>query len=59
VDTVNIYDPMNRIEYRHMDVQPAPAPTVATVDVNRLPAGYPNGSPRTYLGRSRRTLQAA
>jgi hypothetical protein len=59
VDTVNIYDPMNRIEYRHLDVQAASAPTIAATAVTRLPAGYPNGSPRTYLGRTGHPAQAA
>jgi hypothetical protein len=56
---VNIYDPMDRIVYRHVAQQRDPSPVVGTGTVNRLPAGYANGSPGTYLGRSRRTTEAA
>jgi hypothetical protein len=58
---VNIYDPMDRIVYRHLDTQPAPiaAPAPTTDTAVRLPSGYANGSPRTYLGRAARPLQAA
>jgi hypothetical protein len=57
---VNIYDPMDRIVYRHMDqrVDPYPA-AVTSARTDQLPAGYANGSPRTYLGRTRRSSQAA
>jgi len=53
---VNIYDPMDRIVYRHMDSRAA-APSGPIADgpsVHRLPSGYANGSPRTYLGSTRR-----
>ncbi len=56
---MNIYDPMDRIVYRHVAQQPHPRPAAGTGTVNRLPAGYANGSPGTYLGRSRRTAEAA
>jgi hypothetical protein len=58
---VNIYDPMDRIVYRHVGqpVEPLSTPVVRTGDVHRLPIGYPNGSPGTYLGHGRRTPQAA
>jgi hypothetical protein len=60
VDIVNVYDPMDRIVYRHMDSQQDPyvIPVTTTRSINRLPAGYANGSPRTYLGRTRRPNQA-
>lgn len=58
---MNIYDPMDRIVYRHMDAQqdPCTVPVMSTRSIDRLPSGYANGSPRTYLGRSRRPNQAA
>jgi hypothetical protein len=61
VDIVNIYDPMDRIVYRHMDQQPDPysVPVTGTRSINQLPRGYANRSPRTYLGRTGRTIRAA
>jgi hypothetical protein len=61
VDIVNIYDPMDGILYRHMDQQrdPYSVPITSTPSINRLPSGYANGSPRTYLCSSRRMTQAA
>jgi hypothetical protein len=58
---VNVYDPMDSIVYRHMDSQQDPhaVPVTSTRRINRLPSGYANGSPRTYLGRTRRASQAA
>jgi hypothetical protein len=58
---VNIYDPMDRIVYRHVGqpVEPVSPPVVRTADVHRLPIGYANGSPGTYLGSGRRTPMAA
>ena len=58
---MNVYDPMDRIVYRHMDSQQAPysAPVTNSRSINRLPSRYANGSPRTYLGRTGRTNQAA
>jgi hypothetical protein len=61
VDFMNTYDPMDRMVYRHVG-QPrdvASRPAVGTDEVTRLPIGYANGSPRTYLGRGRRTTEAA
>jgi hypothetical protein len=61
VDVVNTYDPMDRMVYRHVG-QPrdvASRPTAGTDHVTRLPIGYANGSPGTYLGRGRRTTEAA
>jgi hypothetical protein len=61
VDIVKVYDPMDSIVYRHMVSQPDPyaVPVTSPRCINRLPSGYANGSPRTYLGRTRRTNQAA
>jgi hypothetical protein len=58
---VNTYDPMDRIVYRHMDQQrdPYSVPVVSTRSLNQLPSGYANHSPRTYLGRTGRSPQAA
>jgi hypothetical protein len=53
---VNTYDPMDGIVYRHVDQHRA-FPSVPTL--NPLPSGYPNASPRTYLGSSRRQTGAA
>ena len=55
---MNVYDPMDRIVYRHMDKQRAPlsVPVVSTRSTTQLPAGYANASPHTYLGR---TVRAA
>jgi hypothetical protein len=61
VDIVNIYDPMDRIVYRHLD-QRRHSYSVATTSadtVNQMPSGYANSSPRTYLRPTRRTSQAA
>ena len=57
---MNIYDPMDRIVYRHLD-PPGTRSSVAmtgeaTVD---LPSGYANRSPRTYLRAGRRSPRAA
>jgi hypothetical protein len=59
---VNTYDPMDRIVYRHLDTRHMDSTllqVLPTVDVAQLPAGYANGSPRTYLGRARRLAQVA
>ncbi len=57
---MNIYDPMDRIVYRHLDQQrDSSVGMTSMVSVNPLPRGYANRSPRTYLGRSRRASQAA
>ncbi len=57
---MNIYDPMDRIVYRHMDQQrDYSVPVMSIRSVNQLPSGYANGSPRTYLGRTGRRPQAA
>ena len=57
---MNIYDPMDRIVYRHLDSRREPVPaSVTTSTTHPLPAGYANGSPRTYLGRTRRPAQVA
>ena len=58
---MNIYDPMDRIVYRHMDQQrdPYSVPVMSTRSLNHLPSGYANRSPRTYLGRTGRRPQAA
>jgi hypothetical protein len=61
VDIVNIYDPRDGIVYRHMAPQgdPYSVPLTSSPRINRLPAGYANGSPRTYLGSSRRLTLVA
>jgi hypothetical protein len=61
VDIVNIYDPRDAITYRHMDQHrdPYSVPATSSPRINRLPEGYANGSPRTFLGRSRRLSSAA
>jgi hypothetical protein len=53
---VNIYDPMDGIVYRHVDQRRAfsTGPGLGATTVHPLPSGYPNASPRTYLGSSRR-----
>ena len=58
---MNTYDPMDRIVYRHIEQQPIgySVPVPSTRGVHPLPAGYANGSPRTYLGRTHSTPQAA
>jgi hypothetical protein len=56
---VNTYDPMDGIVYRHLDARrPSPVPATGADGVHRLPSGYPNGSPRTYL-RTTRSVRAA
>ena len=61
VDIVNTYDPMDRIVYRHLDSRgTVPShPIAGGSAVHRLPSGYANGSPRTYLGSSRRRTPLA
>jgi hypothetical protein len=58
---VNIYDPMDRIVYRHMDQErdPYAVPITSTRRISQLPSGYANGSPRTSLRRGRRIAPAA
>ena len=58
---MNTYDPMEGIVYLRMTRQTDPCcvPVTGTRSINRLPAGYANGSPRTFLGRPRRTPPAA
>ncbi len=58
---MNIYDPRDGIVYRHMNRQrdPYSVPVTSTPRINQLPSGYANGSPRTYLGGSRRLTTAA
>ena len=57
---MNIYDPMDRIVYRHMDERPEPYSVriSSTPCMHRLPAGYANSSPRTYLRSNRRVVPA-
>ncbi len=58
---MNIYDPRDGIVYRHLDQRrdvDSP-PLASTPSINRLPAGYANGSPSTYLRSSRRGASAA
>jgi hypothetical protein len=59
VDVVNTYDPMDRMVYRHLDQRDVASRPPAGAGVTRLPIGYANGSPGTYLGRGRRTTEAA
>jgi hypothetical protein len=58
---MNTYDPMKGWVYRHMAPQTDPycVTVSSTRSVNQLPTGDANGSPRTYLGRTRRTSPAA
>ena len=58
---MNVYDPMDRIVYRHMDQQRDPwsVPVMSTRSTSQLPSGYANASPRTYLGRAGRSPLAA
>ncbi len=58
---MNLYDPMNRIVYRHLDQQRDRGfIAVTSADtVNRMPSGYANRSPRTYLRPARCSSQAA
>jgi hypothetical protein len=58
---VKIYDPMDRMVYRHVGQQSdsGSRPVAGTAAVVRLPAGYANGSPVTYLGSARRASRAA
>ncbi len=55
------YDPMDSIVYVHVDTRDVDRrPSVGGTDVlHRLPGGYANGSPRTYLRSPRRTRSAA
>lgn len=50
---MHLYDPANGIRYVHLASEPEPAAASddRAVDCTRLPAGYANHSPRTYLGR--------
>jgi hypothetical protein len=71
VDDVNIYDPRDGIVYRHLDQRddtysapviatPAiPTQVISTPAVHRLPIGYANASPSTYLRSNRRGASAA
>jgi hypothetical protein len=61
VDIVNTYDPRNGIVYRHLDQRRDLdfRSTTSTPTVNRLPIGYANGSPSTYLRSSHRASSAA
>ncbi len=58
---MNIYDPRDGIVYRHLDQRGDVdyRPLSDTPSINRLPAGYANGSPSTYLRSSRRGASAA
>ena len=58
---MNLYDPMDRIVYRHLDTlaDAFAVPVTSTRTTHRLPSGYANGSPRTYLGRTRPVNHAA
>ena len=58
---MNTCDPMDRNVYRHVAQRPdfARRPGPGTRDVTRLPTGYANGSPATYLARRRRGGEAA
>ena len=53
---MNVYDPMDRIVYRHMDQRSATRSRLLTSprSITQLPSGYANASPRTYLGRTAR-----
>ena len=48
---MNIYDPRDGIVYRHVDQRRdvSSVPVAGSPQINRLPAGYANGSPSTYL----------
>ncbi len=48
---MNTYDPAYSTVYRHMhaEIDPYAVPVTTTRTINRLPAGYVNGSPRTRL----------
>lgn len=61
VDIVKTYDPRNGIVYRHVDaaLDTASASLAWSDAINRLPSGYANGSPRTYLRSPRRISSAA
>ena len=58
---MNTYDPMDGIVYRHMNPQGnvGSVPITGTPPIHRLPSGYANGSPRTYLRAGRRRSPAA
>ena len=58
MDIVNTYDPMDRIVNRHLDSRGA-VPSRGSSPVHALPSGYANGSPRTYLGSTRRRTPVA
>ncbi len=55
------YDPLQGMVYRHIagtwKVQERIV--AASLDINRLPAGYANRSPRTFLGQMRTSRTAA
>ncbi len=55
------YDPLKGMVYRHMAREAGrySVPVVSTNSINRLPIGYANGSPQTYVGRTRPTSSAA
>jgi len=58
---VNTYDPRDDIVYLHLDAgRDTPSGSMARVNgTDRLPSGYANGSPRTYLRSPRRISSAA
>jgi hypothetical protein len=58
---MNTYDPMNGMVYRHVCGRSDPyrPPDASMPRVSPLPRDYANGSPRTYLGRTRRASLAA
>ncbi len=58
---MNIYDPRDGIVYRHLDQRRDvdSRPLASPPSINRLPAGYANGSPSTYLRSSHRAASAA
>ncbi len=58
---MNTYDPRDGIVYRHLDQRRDVDSCSITrpPHVNRLPAGYANGSPSTDLRSSRRGASAA
>jgi hypothetical protein len=60
-DIVNTYDPMDRMVYRHLDAGRTVSPTSISraQRVDRLPSGYANSSPQTFLRRARRVSTAA
>jgi hypothetical protein len=60
---VNTYDPRDDIVYLHLHLdagRDTPSGSMACVNgIDRLPSGYANGSPRTYLRSPRRINSAA